>query len=297
VSWGRSTVGSAFPLTDWTSPCPTQAGVRANDWRGEQDRGWRYGTGPSGYVAAVRARRSRLLAPVVLVLLVAGCTDDPQPAARGPLTQPLPPPGETPGPRHDVAVARADLDAAQLEVVSGSTSVTVRDADLGGDLVRARTPEDSQVAPAVSVDGSTVRVSLASTGLSGPADLTVLLDRQVRWRVQLSGGASSEVLDLRGGRVDGVDLTAGANRIELSLPAPRGAVPIRMSGGASDFTVHLPADVDAGVRVGGGAGSVMVDGVRKTGLSGGTTVASTHAADRYDIEATAGVSSLTVDRS
>jgi hypothetical protein len=233
----------------------------------------------------------------VLVLLAAGCTDDPQPAARGPLTQPLPPPAETPQLRHDVAVARADLDAAQLDVVSGSTSVTVRIADLGPELARATTPDGSQVAPVVGVDGAVVRVSLASTGRSGPADLTVLLDRQVRWRVRLSGGSSSEVLDLRGGRVDGVDFTAGANRIELSLPQPRGAVPIRMSGGASDFTVHLPAGVDAGVRVGGGAASVMVDGVRRTGLSGGTTVASTDAADRYDIDAAAGVSSLTVDRS
>jgi hypothetical protein len=150
---------------------------------------------------------------VVLVLLVAGCTDDPQPTARGPLTQALPAPAETPGPRHDVAVARGDLDAAQLDVVSGATSVTVRIADLGPELVRASTPDGSQVAPSADLTGSMVRVSLASTGLVGPADLTVLLDRQVRWRVRLSGGASSEVLDLRGGRVDGVDFAAGASRI------------------------------------------------------------------------------------
>ena len=244
----------------------------------------------------MRARRSRLLALGVLAVLAAGCTDDPQPTARGPLTQPLPPPSETPGPPHDVAEPRGNIAAAQLDVVSGSTSVTVRVADLAPEVVRASTPEDSQVAPRADRAGAVVRVSLVSTGLSGPADLTVVLDRQVRWRVRLSGGASSEVVDLRGGRVDGVDFTAGANRIELSLPEPRGAVPVRMSGGASDFTVHLPAGVDAGVRVGGGAGSVQVDGVRRTGLSGGTTVRSSAAADRYDIDAAAGVSALTIDR-
>ena len=67
----------------------------------------------------MRARRSRLLALGVLAVLAAGCTDDPQPNARGPLTQALPPPAETPGPRHDVAERAGDLDAAQLDVVSG----------------------------------------------------------------------------------------------------------------------------------------------------------------------------------
>jgi hypothetical protein len=243
-----------------------------------------------------RARNVALLVFAVLAPLVVGCTDDEQPSARGPLTQALPPPAETPGPRHDVAVARDDLTAAQLDVVSGATSVTVRIADLGAELARASTPDDSEVAPVVDRDGALVRVSLVSTGLAGPADLTVLLDRQVRWRVRLSGGATSEVLDLRGGRVDGVDLAAGANRIELTLPTPRGAVPVRMSGGASAFTVHLPAGVATGVRVGGGAASVVVDGVRKTGLAGGTTVTSSAAVDRYDIDAAAGVSSLVVDR-
>lgn len=242
-------------------------------------------------------RRASSVALLALAVLAVGCEGDDRPASpRGPLTQPLPPPAESPGPRHDVAVARGALDSAQLDVVSGATSVTVRIADLGPELVRASTPDDSQVAPGVDLSGSVVRVSLASTGLAGPAELTVLLDRQVRWRVRLSGGATSEVVDLRGGRVDGVDFAAGANRIELSLPAPRGAVPVRMSGGAADFTVHLPAGVDAGVRVGGGAGSVQVDGVRRSGLSGGTTVRSSAAVDRYDIDAAAGVSTLTIDR-
>lgn len=242
----------------------------------------------------MRAQRSGLVALGVLgVLVVAaavvvGSDDDGERPAQGVRTEEAP--------RHDVAVARDGLESAELDVVSGATAVTVRVADLAPELVRASTPEGSRVAPAVSRDGTRVRVALASTGLAGPADVTVVLDRQVRWRVRLSGGATTEVVDLRGGRVDGVEFAAGVNRIELSLPAPRGVVPVRMSGGASDFTVLLPAGVDAGVRVGGGAGSVQVDGVRRTGLSGGTTVRSSTAADRYDIDATAGVSTLTVGR-
>ena len=252
-------------------------------------------TGPIGYGAGVRARRDGLVALGVLgalvvvgLLVVAG--DDGGPEAHAPLT------AERTQPPHEAAVARDGLDAAEVDVVSGATAVTVRVADLAPELVRASTPEGAQVAPVVHRDGPRVRVSLVSTGLAGPSDVTVLLDRQVRWRVRLSGGANSEFVDLRGGRVDAVDFAAGASRIELSLPEPRGAVPVRMAGGASDFTVHLPAGADAGVRVSGGAGSVQVDGVRRTGLSGGTTVRSSTATDRYDIDAVAGVSTLTVDR-
>ena len=53
------------------------------------------------------------------------------------------------------------------------------------------------------------------------------------------------------------------------------------------------------MRAGGGAGSVTIDGVAHNGLSSGTTFASdgwNTASDRYDIDNTAGVSTLTVDR-
>jgi hypothetical protein len=53
------------------------------------------------------------------------------------------------------------------------------------------------------------------------------------------------------------------------------------------------------VRVGGGAGSATVDGARHNGLSAGTVLTSDGwdaASDRYDVDATAGVSALIVDR-
>src|SRR6185437_4172626 len=68
----------------------------------------------------------------------------------------------------------------------------------------------------------------------------VLLDRRVRWQVRISGGATSQLLDLRGARLSGGDLAGGAARIELVLPVPDRAVPIRMAGGATEFTLHVP---------------------------------------------------------
>ena len=125
-------------------------------------------------------------------------------------------------------------DAATVDLVSGATTVTVRAADLGGaDRLRALTPDGAGVAPVLDTDGDTVRVHLVRTGEPGPAEVTVLLDRRVRWQVRMSGGATSELLDLRSARLSGVDLAAGAARIELVLPVPDRAVPITMAGGAT----------------------------------------------------------------
>ena len=101
---------------------------------------------------------------------------------------------------------------------------------------------------------------------------------------------------MRGARLSGVDLAAGAARIELVLPVPDRAVPIRMAGGATEFTLHVPRGVATAVRAGSGAADTDVDRVRRTGLAAGTVLASTTAPDRYDVDATAGVSTLKLVR-
>lgn len=194
------------------------------------------------------------------------------------------------------ASAGLPVDAATVDVVSGATAVTVRTADLGTDRVRAVTPEGAGITPALDVEGAVVSVHLVQTGQPGPAAVTVLLDRRVRWQVRLSGGATSEQLDLSGARLSGVDFAAGATRIDLRLPTPDRTVPVRMAGGATQFTVHVPTGVAAGVRVGGGAGSTEVDGARRSGLPGGTVLSTATAVARYDVDAVAGVSSFVLDR-
>jgi hypothetical protein len=198
---------------------------------------------------------------------------------------------------HQVATTGVSGDAATVDLVSGATTVTVRAADLGGaDRLRALTPDGAGVAPVLDTDGDTVRVHLVRTGEPGSAEVTVLLDRRVRWQVRMSGGATSELLDLRSARLSGVDLAAGAARIELVLPVPDRAVPITMAGGATEFTLHVPRGVAAAVRIGGGAASTDVDGVRRTGLAAGTVLATAAATNRYDVDATAGVSTLMLMR-
>jgi hypothetical protein len=84
----------------------------------------------------------------------------------------------------------------------------------------------------------------------------------------------------------------------VTLPRPSGTVSVRVSGGASDVTIHRPAGVAARVRVGRGASKLAFDD-QHFGAIGGETRLQTpdygDAADRYDIEVSGGASKLTVD--
>ena len=239
----------------------------------------------------------RLVLPLVAVLLLAACTA-PGPARPRSHWAAEPARGAAPA-GHAATGPRDGVEEATFALVSGVTAITVRVADLGQDLYRMRTPDGSRIAPLVDADGGDVRLFVEGTGGSGPAVVDVTLHSAVRWHVRLGGGAQDEQVDLSGGDVSAVEFVAGAGRISLTLPGPRGTVPVRMTGGAGEFQVHLTGDAPARVRIGGGAGSVVVDGEARTGIPGGTVVEGagwSSARDRYDIDAAAGVSSLVLDR-
>lgn len=234
---------------------------------------------PAGIPSGVG--RHVVLAAVVLLGIVAGC-DDGAGIAGGVVTGEL-----------------AGRQKAELEVVSGSDTVVVRAADLGDQLFRASALVGSRVAPVADVTGSVVRVSLTGSGGRGAAHLVVELNDQVHWRIRLDGGAKQATVGMTEGRLTGLDLGAGNARIEAGLPVPRGTVPVRMAGGASVFDLRLPRDIAAQVRLTGGAGSVTIDGTVHTGVAGGTVYTPNgwnSATNRYLIDNTAGVSSLTLDR-
>ncbi len=202
---------------------------------------------------------------------------------------------------HTVTAAVAGRDQATLDLLSGVTAVTVTAADLGDVLYRVRTPDGGRMVPGVSDLDGRIGVQLSDTGNGAPDKgvVAVELNRDVRWTVRFTAGATSNTADLRGLReIGGVEYIGGVSAIELSLPSAKGVVPVRMSGGAGTFRVHLPQDRPVRVVAGGGAGSVTVDGTRHDGVSGGATFQSgdTAAADRFEIDNTAGVSSVIVDR-
>jgi hypothetical protein len=229
----------------------------------------------------------RWLVGAALVCLTAGCTGSEQGTPFTGLSD------------RGVTADRDNRQQAELAVLSGATAVVVRSADLGGQLFRAWTPEGSRLAPQANVDGDVVRLSFGEGHGNGPAEIHVDLAADVAWKVRLDGGAAEQTVDLRTATVKAVDFGAGAQRINVTLPAPVGIVPIRMTGGASVFDLHLPVGTEAEVRFTGGAGQAVIDGAASAGLAGGTVLhtANFHTtADHYAVDAVAGVASLSLDR-
>ncbi|WP_148307836.1 hypothetical protein [Actinoplanes friuliensis] len=188
---------------------------------------------------------------------------------------------------------------ASFALVNGADVVRVSVGDLGTDLFEVSTPAESKVVPKVDVDGSSVVAGLRDTGLGGPAVVTVVLSDDVRWGVRLAGGASDQAVDLTGGPGGDVDFAAGTSRAEVSLPAATGTQRVTLGGGASQLLVHLTGDAPVRVATKNGAGDVTIDGQNRTGVAGGTVFVAPGwdtASNRFDVDATSGVSSLTVAR-
>jgi hypothetical protein len=177
--------------------------------------------------------------------------------------------------------------AAVLDLGPAARSVIVRGADLGGSLYRVS-------GAIVEQSGDVVRAAR-----DGGDTMTVELNYHITWRVRLSDGALSETLDLDNVPLSGIEVAGSAGRVDLTLGAARGTVPVSVSARVDDFAVHLTQDVPVQVRAAAGADRMTFDGVTHTGAADGSQFASDGwdaASDRYDIDTTAHVTTLTVDR-
>jgi len=170
----------------------------------------------------------------------------------------------------------------------------------GGPLLTVTTPAGTPVPqlsasnPDGTANGNGPLVDL--TAPNAPA-VTVTLNAGVSWQIDLDGGASRTDVDLTGGQLSGISFNAGSSLVTLALPRPHGNVPVQMAGGASDFQLSLPNGVPAQVTAGGGASEVSLEGQQHTGVAGGsvfTTAGWSPGVTGFDIDATAGVSTITV---
>ncbi len=198
---------------------------------------------------------------------------------------------------HGASLAIGGRSSATLRVITGTPALTIRMADLGahGALLRVSTPAASSPPRlrAAGPDGSTV-IYVSTKRASA---ITVTLNAAVSWRLDLASGTTRTVADLRGGQVTGIAVTKGSDVIDLTLPRPRGSVPVRLAAGASQLLLSLPSGVPARVTAAAGAGAISLDGRNHTSVPDGTVLTTpAWAADRdgYDIDATAGAARIAV---
>jgi hypothetical protein len=194
---------------------------------------------------------------------------------------------------------RGSLTDGRLEFARGAARLTIRGARIP-DLFRARF---DRPAPAVSLDGGAVTVRYLR--FSPRAWLRpwarrsgqVTLNEDVAWDLRVRKGVAHLDADLRGLRVEAVEVTHGASRVELRLPRPSGVVPVRVGGGASHVTIRRPAGTAARLSIGRGVADLTFD-EQEFGAVGGRLRLEAPGAggtdDRYEIEISGGAAHVQV---
>jgi DNA-binding MarR family transcriptional regulator len=204
--------------------------------------------------------------------------------------------GDAPG--SDAAEHAAPLGGltqARLLVRSGLSDLELRSGSSATDLYKARF---SGATPQVRLrDG---RVIVHYRGL--PFDwrkrrATFALNTTIPWSVEVVGGIQRVEADLRQIDVRRVQLTGGAERVQLELGPAGAAVPIELVGGAKSIRIERPKGTPLSLRVAGGVGDLTMDGQALGPKAGMTTVKSAGWTGRghgYTVEVVGGAKTIEV---
>jgi hypothetical protein len=187
----------------------------------------------------------------------------------------------------------------QLEFTRGAARLTIRGARIP-ELFQARF---DRPAPSVSVDGGAVTVRYPRFSPGGwlrpwaRRGGQMTLNQEVAWAIRVRRGVAHLDADLRDLRVESVETSQGASRVELRLPRPSGVVPVRIGGGASHVRIRRPAGTPARLRIGRGVADLSFDEQEFGAVGGRLRLESPQAggADgRYEIEIAGGAAHVQV---
>jgi len=191
--------------------------------------------------------------------------------------------------------------SGRLRFTNGTHRVVIRAGSHLRGLYRASFGERM---PIVVVRGGIVSIRYSRvascdwTGYRPERPAEVALNAGIPWDVEVRGGASRLLADLRGLRLGSLKVDGGASRLEVVLPAPSGVVTMVILGGASNTIIRRPQRVAARLRVDGGATNLTFDD-RHIGAAGGELDLQSRdynaTTDRYDITVTGGANNLSID--
>jgi hypothetical protein len=210
---------------------------------------------------------------------------------------PMPPPlllSPTPSPSASATPPAPDVRSARLEFVTGVTDLSVRIADLGDLPFEVTSTNGSEVDATTTFSDGVLRIEINSAGSNGSVE--VRLSNRIVWGLRLSAGVKSASFDTTSGTVSRIDLDGGAESFNLVLGRLSGVVPIRMTGGVSNWRIWTDGRVPTRVTVGDGAGNVIVYGDENGGTAPGAVIRSGDLDDGrgLDVDAAAGVGSLEI---
>jgi hypothetical protein len=186
---------------------------------------------------------------------------------------------------------------ASFELLAGTNSVRVTIGELGDDLYRISTPEDSGILPNPSIRNDDVKLQVSKDGDGTGGEIEIVLAAKVRWGLRFSGYAEKQVIDVSGGQISGLEMVAGMRTAELVLSRPTGTVPVKINGAVDSLVLKSPADNPVRIKVAGGAQTVVAGSKTLKNVAAGSTLTPKdwNVANRYDMTAGARITSLTVE--
>ena len=189
-----------------------------------------------------------------------------------------------------------DRGKATFEVLAATNRVRVTIGELGDELYRISTPEDSGIAPDPQIRNDDVKLQVTSDGDGTGGEIEIVLAAEVRWSLRFSGYAEEQLIDLSGGQISALEMVGGMRRAEITLARPSGTVPIKVNGAVEQLAVRSPAGSPVRVRVGGGAKTVVAGSRTLKNVTAGSTLTPKDwaAPNRYDLTAGAPITALTV---
>ncbi|GID97380.1 hypothetical protein Adi01nite_67920 [Amorphoplanes digitatis] len=207
---------------------------------------------------------------------------------------PAPPAQPFPDAAHRVTAPLGSVRTRLLEVAGASAVVRVRSEDLGATLFDIATTDRGAV-PVLTESARGHRLELLRTGEAGTAGAEIRLNAKVAWTLRFTGGATERNIDMRAGGLRGVAVDGGTTHLVLQLGKPKGTVPVTMAGPVGELVVYAGAGTPVRFRLGGGAGTAVVDGNTRRGVKAGaelTPAGWSAARNRYDVVSSGAVASV-----
>jgi TetR/AcrR family tetracycline transcriptional repressor len=199
-----------------------------------------------------------------------------------------------PAARDQEPVTRSKGEPASVWIDTGSRGVILRAGtpDMQG-LIRVP-PDQSGAAPAV-VRGEQVVVRR----LRGVGRGEIELNPRRAWKFKVQAPTWNTVIDAAGIDVREIWIDSGAANVECFLPEPRGVVPVHVSSGVVNVSVHRPRDAAVVAVVHTGAVKLRLDQfstkVAVFDVKWNSDDGAPRARDRYELDVSSGVVDFKLD--
>lgn len=200
-----------------------------------------------------------------------------------------------------LAASIGSTTRGRLRFTNGAHQFIIRSESRMQDLYRARFGDRM---PTVGARRGVVTVQYTRFPTSDWPDYRserpaeIVLNQSISWDIEVHGGASRLVADLRALQLRSLRLDGGASRLEVMLPAPSGTVTILILGGASNIAIRCPEGVSTRLCVEGGVTNLRFH-ERHIGAAGGALDLRSReyedALARYDVAVTGGANNVSID--